>query len=205
MELLLIRHALPIRIDEGSVAGAADPQLADLGVTQAKALAEWLADERVDALWCSPMLRARETAQPVGDRLGLEITYDEGLAEYDRESASYIPVEELKAAGDPRWHQVPEQPEHFKAVVVETVERIVAAHPRQNVGGRLPRRCHQRLHRPRPRRRGPAVLPAPLHEHQPRPRGEHWRAQHLDAERDGAPSRALSTGGRSPRTGPPNS
>jgi probable phosphoglycerate mutase len=134
MELLLIRHALPVRIDEGSVEGAADPHLADLGVTQAKALADWLADEHVDALWCSPMLRARETAQPVAERLGLEITYDDGLAEYDREAASYIPVEELKAAGDPRWHQVPEQPEHFQAVVVETVERIVAAHPRQNVG-----------------------------------------------------------------------
>ena len=133
MELLLIRHALPVRIDEGSVDGPADPHLADLGRIQAKALADWLADERVDALWCSPMLRARETARPVAERLELDIVFDDGLAEYDRDAASYIPIEELKAAGDPRWNEVPEQPEHFKAVVVETVERIVAAHPRQNV------------------------------------------------------------------------
>lgn len=133
MELLLIRHALPVRVDEGSVTGPADPHLSDLGRTQAKALAGWLAGERVDALWCSPMLRARETAAPLATTLGLEITIDDGLAEFDRDAASYIPIEELKAAGDPRWNEVPEQPEHFKAVVVEAIERIVAAHPGQRV------------------------------------------------------------------------
>jgi 2,3-bisphosphoglycerate-dependent phosphoglycerate mutase len=133
MELLLIRHALPVRIDEGVFDGPADPMLAPTGHAQATALAEWLADEEIDAIWCSPMRRARETAAPLSERLGLPITVDEGIAEYDRESLSYIPVEELKAANDPRWYQVPEQPEHFRGVVVEAVERIVAAHPRQRV------------------------------------------------------------------------
>jgi probable phosphoglycerate mutase len=133
MELLLIRHALPVRVDEGSVEGPADPHLSDLGRHQAEALADWLTTERVDALWCSPMLRARETAAPVAATLGLDIVFDDGLAEFDRDALSYIPIEELKAAGDPRWNEVPEQPEHFKAVVVETVERIVAAHPGQRV------------------------------------------------------------------------
>ena len=58
---------------------------------------------------------------------------DDGLAEFDREALSYIPIEELKAAGDPRWYEPPEQPEDFQAVVVETVERIVAAHGGQRV------------------------------------------------------------------------
>ena len=133
MELLLIRHALPVRVDEGSVEGPADPALAELGHRQAGALAEWLAGEPIDALWCSPMRRAVETAAPLAERLGLEVQLDEGVAEYDRDSASYIPIEELKAANDPRWYQVPEQPEHFRAVVVEAVERIVAAHPGQRV------------------------------------------------------------------------
>ena len=104
MELLLIRHALPVRIDEGSVDGPADPALAPAGLEQAAALAEWLADEQVDAIWCSPMRRAQETAGPVAARLGLEVLVEEGVAEYDRESPSYIPVEELKAANDPRWY-----------------------------------------------------------------------------------------------------
>jgi probable phosphoglycerate mutase len=133
MELLLIRHALPVRIDEGPGAGPADPALAELGRAQADAVAEWLADEEVDAIWCSPMRRARETAAPIAARLGLEVVVEDGIAEYDRESASYIPVEELKAANDPRWYEVPEHPEHFRGVVVEAVERIVEAHPRQRV------------------------------------------------------------------------
>jgi probable phosphoglycerate mutase len=133
MELLFIRHALPVRVDEGHGAAPADPALAPRGVEQAAALAEWLATEEVDAVWTSPMRRALETAAPVAERLGLAATVDEGLAEFDREALSYIPIEELKAANDPRWHQVPERPEHFVGVVVEAVERIVAAHPSQRV------------------------------------------------------------------------
>ena len=134
MELLLIRHALPIRVDDvdGS-AGPANPHLAPLGLEQADALAGWLATEDVDAIWCSPMLRARETAAPVAAALDLPITVDEGLSEFDRDALSYIPIEELKAAGDPRWYQVPERPEHFVATVIEAVEGIVVAHPGQRV------------------------------------------------------------------------
>ena len=133
MELLLIRHALPVRVDEGSVDGPADPALSELGHAQAAAVADWIAEEEIDAIWCSPMRRARETAAPLAARLGLAVTIEDGIAEYDRESASYIPVEELKAANDPRWYEVPEQPDHFQAVVVEAIERVVQAHPRERV------------------------------------------------------------------------
>lgn len=133
MDLLLIRHALPVRIEGEDHAGPADPHLAPLGAQQARALADWLAGEQVDALWSSPMRRARETVAPVAERLGLEVRVDEGLAEYDRDSPSYIPIEELKAAGDPRWMEVPEQPEHFQGVVVEAVERVIGAHAGQRV------------------------------------------------------------------------
>ena len=138
MELLFIRHALPLRIDEGSVAGPADPALSELGHRQARAVTDWLVAEHVDALWSSPMRRARETAAPLAAGLALDITVDDGLAEFDREAVSYIPIEELKAAGDPRWNEVPEQPEHFREVVVATVERIVAAH----AGERVAIVCH---------------------------------------------------------------
>lgn len=133
MELLFIRHGLPLRINEGDTDGPADPALSDLGRRQAVALAAWLADERVDAIWVSPMRRARETAVPLADRLALPVTIDEDLAEFDRDALSYIPIEELRAAKDPRWNEVPERPEHFHAAVVGTVERIIAAHPRQRV------------------------------------------------------------------------
>lgn len=133
MELLLIRHALPVRIDEGGDTGPADPELAPLGHAQARALADWLAGEQVDAIWSSPMRRARETAAPLSAGLGLDVLVDDGLAEYDKDAASYIPIEELKAANDPRWYELPERPEEFAAEVVAAVERVVAKHPGQRV------------------------------------------------------------------------
>lgn len=138
MELLLIRHALPLRVDEGDSDGPADPPLAPGGHEQAHALAAWLAVEPIDAIWSSPMRRARETATPLAVALGLEVSVGDGLAEYDKHAASYIPIEELKAANDPRWSQLPERPEEFVAEVVEAVEAVVAAHP----GGRVAVFCH---------------------------------------------------------------
>jgi probable phosphoglycerate mutase len=133
MELLLIRHALPLRVDEGAVEGPADPELSEAGRVQAHALAEWLADEQIDAIWSSPMRRALGTAAPLAARLGLDVTVDEGLAEYDRHAGSYIPIEELKAENDPRWYEMPERPEQFVGDVVAAMESIVTVHPGQRV------------------------------------------------------------------------
>jgi probable phosphoglycerate mutase len=136
VELLLIRHALPIRIEGAE--GAADPPLAELGRRQAEALAEHLVDEGVDVLVTSPMRRALETAAPVAERLGLEPQVVDGIAEFDRGSNWYIPIEELRAAGDPRWlsyldehwgTDAADDPTGFRAGVVASVEEIVAAHP----------------------------------------------------------------------------
>lgn len=141
MELLLIRHALPVRreLEEGEIA---DPPLAEQGHAQAKALAEWLADERIDAIYASPMRRAYQTAEHVADRLGLPIVVDAELAEFDRQSHFYIPIEELRAEKDERWDDLVAgrwgvdgevDPETFKSVVVEAVERVVEANPSKTV------------------------------------------------------------------------
>src|SRR5882762_4663288 len=80
MELLLIRHALPVRI-EGEEGTAADPELAELGHEQSTALAAYLAGEHIDELYVSPLRRALQTAEPVAAQLGLEMKVDEELAE----------------------------------------------------------------------------------------------------------------------------
>jgi probable phosphoglycerate mutase len=140
MELLLIRHALPVRI-EGAT-GPADPPLADLGRRQADALAEWLADEPLDAIYTSPLRRALETAAPLASRHGLVAIVEDDIAEFDREADSYVPIEELKAEDDPRWHQMVAggwssdgtvDPAAFAAAVIAGVERIIAAHSGQTV------------------------------------------------------------------------
>jgi probable phosphoglycerate mutase len=139
MELLLIRHALPIR--RVDVDGPADPVLSDLGVQQAHHLAIYLSSEKLQAVYSSPMKRALQTAEPVAAAQGLEVLIDDDVAEYDRDSTWYIPVEELKAANDPRWQQVLAgtlggddfDPMAFRQQVVGAVERLIDAHPAERI------------------------------------------------------------------------
>jgi broad specificity phosphatase PhoE len=141
MELVLVRHALPVRIDGTHDGSPADPGLDALGHEQAARLAAALATEDVVAVYSSPALRARETAAPLVAALGLPLTVLEGLAEFDVEHTSYVPVEQLKAEGDPRFAALVRgdlmhsgvDPVAFRARVVDAVEQVVAAHP----GGRV--------------------------------------------------------------------
>lgn len=141
MDLLLIRHGLPERV-ELEPGQRADPALAPEGLAQAEAVGRWLTDEGIDAVYASPLRRAVQTAQPLAAALGLDVRIADGVAEYDRDANSYVPVEELRASGDPRWEQMlagdyfadaAETAVEFQARVVAQVEAIIAAHPSQRV------------------------------------------------------------------------
>ncbi|MEE1565535.1 MAG: histidine phosphatase family protein [Acidimicrobiales bacterium] len=146
MELLLVRHALPVRVDNTATGEAADPVLSELGWRQSQALADWLAGalpggppaEPVDAVYASTRVRARQSSEPLTGRLGQDLRLEPGLDEYDYGEPEYIPIEELKATGDPRWHELASEdaipaPEAFMAQVVGGVDRIIAAHSGQRV------------------------------------------------------------------------
>lgn len=91
MQLLIIRHALPLRSEPGQ---GSDPDLSEDGIEQAKRLPEALARFPISRLVSSPQRRAVQTAQPVADALGLRIDVDDRLAEYDYELSHYVPIEE---------------------------------------------------------------------------------------------------------------
>jgi broad specificity phosphatase PhoE len=144
VEIVLVRHGLPLRIELET--GIADPDLAAEGHEQAEKMAAYLGVEDVEAVYVSPLRRAMETARPLCKVLGLEAVVSEGVAEFDRNSREYVPVEELRATNDPRWEKllrgewdgVDEDPSLFKARVVATVEDMIARHP----GGRVVVVCH---------------------------------------------------------------
>ncbi|MEV6770921.1 histidine phosphatase family protein [Nocardia sp. NPDC051030] len=94
MQLILVRHAQPQRLM--GLSGPADPDLTEIGIEQACRVPAALAHHRIARVVSSPQLRARETARPTAEKLGLDIEILDGLAEYDRDLPMYIPIEDAQ-------------------------------------------------------------------------------------------------------------
>lgn len=134
MELILVRHALPERREVTD--GPADPELSPDGHAQAERMAEYLATERIDALYTSPLRRARQTAAPLERHLAMDAVVVDDVAEWDRNSSAYVPIEQLKAENDPRYLDVighqwdgADPIEDFEARVMTALDQLVAQHP----------------------------------------------------------------------------
>lgn len=76
-----VRHGETEANAAGLVAGSLETPLTAKGRAQAEQVAEALAREPIAAIWSSPRSRARDTAQPVADRLGLAVRCLDELAE----------------------------------------------------------------------------------------------------------------------------
>jgi probable phosphoglycerate mutase len=79
----LARHGQTAYNLEGRFQGQLPVPLDDTGLAQAADLAERAAAHGFVALWCSPLLRARETAEVVGERIGLQPREDARFMETD--------------------------------------------------------------------------------------------------------------------------
>ena len=132
--LILARHGETDWNRDGRFQGHADPPLNDRGREQARALADAVAGERIEAVYASDLRRAHETAQIVAARKGLEVVVDPDLRERDVGEWSGLTYAEIEARwpGAERW-QVGETPEAMAERVVAAVRRIAAEHP----GGRV--------------------------------------------------------------------
>lgn len=91
MELVIVRHGRPEHIEDAM--GAADPDLAEVGRRQAERVGDYLSPAGIDLIVTSPLARARQTAAPLAERLGLEPVVVDGVAEYDRHDSTYVPAE----------------------------------------------------------------------------------------------------------------
>lgn len=135
MEIILIRHGLPVR-EERKDKSMADPPLAEIGLEQASRMANWLAaDEKpVNRIIASPRLRARETAADLAKQLGIEPEIVEEFAEIDRSSTIYIPIEQMRREKHPQWEKLVNQkweeagfmdPAKFQEEVLKGFTRLV--------------------------------------------------------------------------------
>lgn len=113
--------------------------LAESGIEQARRAAERLAAlPRVDAIYCSPLERARQTAAPIAAALGLRPKVRKGLLECDFGNWTGRRLDELSKL--PEWTTVQRAPSVFRFPggesftemqfrIVSTLDTLRAEHP----------------------------------------------------------------------------
>lgn len=101
--IVFARHGQTAPNRDGLVLGRADPELTDEGQRQADLLAAALAGEGVTAILTSPLLRARQTAEPMGAACGVPVVVDERLIEIDWGAWEGRSTGTLKQSDVDRW------------------------------------------------------------------------------------------------------
>lgn len=139
MKIILVRHGRP---DENDSANPGDPPLNNDGRRQAGAIADLLSLETIDRIVASPLRRARQTAEPLAQRIGRRIDVVDGWAEADRFGARYRSTETLRGLGQEEWKRfltdpiryLGGDPNRFQAEVLGALKTIAAeGHATQKV------------------------------------------------------------------------
>lgn len=141
--LLLARHGEtddnrePIRVQ-----GFTDTPLNDTGRRQAAELAERVAPLGIVSLWSSDLSRARETAEIVGARIGLEPALDARLREANRgewEGQRFIDIEREQPALYAAWRRAGDE-FHFPGgeSLLEQQQRVLSMLEDVRAAGELP-------------------------------------------------------------------
>jgi probable phosphoglycerate mutase len=130
MQLLLVRHALPLRSEHGE---GSDPDLSEDGFAQVTRLPEALARFPISRVVSSPQRRAIQTAEPVAVARELPVEIDDRFAEYDRDLPLYIPVEQIRQERPEEWARMAQghlpsavDEDAFRARVRAAVDDVVA-------------------------------------------------------------------------------
>jgi broad specificity phosphatase PhoE len=122
--LLLVRHGETDWNADGRLQGQTDRPLSDFGRRQAQQLADELEGERLEAIYSSDLARARETAEIVGERVGLAVALDPDLREKD-----WGNWEGLTAVERDRVEFVGESTEEHQERTLRALRRISERHP----------------------------------------------------------------------------
>jgi probable phosphomutase (TIGR03848 family) len=137
--VLFVRHGQTATTGKVLPGRAPGLHLADAGRSQAEAVAARLAAlKRIDAVYASPLERARETAAPIAAACHVKVVVDKGLLECDFGEWTGGTLKDL--ARMPQWGTVQRYPSGFRfpggesfremaTRISSTTARLCAAHP----------------------------------------------------------------------------
>ncbi|RYF44086.1 MAG: histidine phosphatase family protein [Comamonadaceae bacterium] len=143
-ELILIRHGETEWNRELRFQGHVDVGLNATGLEQARRLALRLSGEPAHRVYSSDLMRARQTADPVGQTLGLAALTDPALREQNFGEVDGMRVDDIKAQHPQAWEgwlrfeedycmPLGETTRQFHGRVMDAVHRLVASHPNETL------------------------------------------------------------------------
>jgi broad specificity phosphatase PhoE len=113
--IYFIRHAQSEANFKGILAARQDYPLTEKGRQEAVVIASEFKDiAKLDRIFCSPLIRAQQTAQPIAEAFGLDVETDERITEQDLGVFSGMTYAELEDRSDymhersKRWEWIPE-------------------------------------------------------------------------------------------------
>jgi probable phosphoglycerate mutase len=144
MNLYMIRHGQTAASRENRFSGSSDPPLTEVGEAMAAAFAKAYASLKWEAVYTSPMLRTRQTADALCRQLGIQAVVEDGLKEIDYGEWEGLEQSDVKArwpeafshwADDVASRGTPggETAFHVAARSMRVVEAIRARHQQGNV------------------------------------------------------------------------
>jgi broad specificity phosphatase PhoE len=142
MRLLFVRHGESTWNLEGRFQGQLDPLLSDLGVLQAKAVAERIArEDKPAAIISSPLIRARRTAELIAHACELPLVTDDRLCEISHgqwEGLLGTEVAKRWPAMLAQWREAPEAVHFPEGESLADVEARLASFLAEVEGGLSP-------------------------------------------------------------------
>jgi probable phosphoglycerate mutase len=146
--IYLIRHAQS-QGNTGDDLTSGDPDLTEVGCEQARRLGERMKQQRLDAIYSSPLRRTQETALAIGEVAGLEVLPKADLVEVSLGRAEYdirlLPESRQleiahRIADEMTWDCFPgsEGSATARARVTRVMDEIIESHP----GRRVAVVCH---------------------------------------------------------------
>jgi probable phosphomutase (TIGR03848 family) len=137
--VLLVRHGTTSSTGTLLPGRAAGLHLTDTGVEQAERAGARIAElKKVDAIYSSPLERARQTAAPIAAATGLKVKVDRGLLECD--FGDWTGAELANLMKLPEWRTVQKAPSTFRfpngesftemqVRIVSALDRLRTQHP----------------------------------------------------------------------------
>jgi broad specificity phosphatase PhoE len=144
VQIILVRHGRTPWNKDKIFRGTYDIPHDEVGQEEARLVGEWLKNETIHAAYCSPLSRARDTAEAVARHHGITVQDLPGLIDLNYGDWQGIPLAEVKVKyGDlyRRWETAPhtvrfpngETLDEVRTRTLAAVDEILKVHPNQVV------------------------------------------------------------------------